>query len=250
LFDAVADPSECHDLADRHPEKVQELIGLWWAEAGRYNALPLEHRTAIEILGTERPQIAKPRSRYIYYPGGAEIPESVAPNIRNRSYTIAVEVQIDSPDAEGVLFSHGARFGGHALYLKGGKLKYVYNFVGINEQIVESSVSITAGPAYLSATFAREGDAMPSAGTLTLHIGTDEVGAGHIVTQPGKFSIAGEGPQRRQGRRGAGHRRLPGFGPVGVHRRHDQAGGHRRQRGTVRRPGPRSGGRLRPGLTD
>ena len=38
-----------------------------------------------------------------------------------------------------VLFAHGARFGGHALYIKDGKLKYVYNFVGEAEQIIEST---------------------------------------------------------------------------------------------------------------
>ena len=59
--------------------KLQELIALWWAEAGTYQALPLESRGAVEILGTERPQLSKPRNRYVYYPGGAEVPESVAP---------------------------------------------------------------------------------------------------------------------------------------------------------------------------
>ena len=44
--------------------------------------------------------------------------------------SIAVEVDVETPEAAGVLFSHGARFGGHALYVKDGKLKYVYNFVG------------------------------------------------------------------------------------------------------------------------
>ena len=34
---------------------------------------------------------------------------------------------------------------------------------------------------------------MPAEGTLTLHIGTTKVGEGRIKTQPGKFSVAGEG---------------------------------------------------------
>jgi hypothetical protein len=193
LFDTTTDPTECHDVADEHPEKLAELIALWWTPVGQYNALPLENRGAVEILGTERPQIAKPRDRYVFYPGCAEVPESVAPNIRNRSYTISVEANIDTADAGGVLFSHGARFGGHALYIKGGKLKYVYNWVGMLEQIVESDVDISTGHAVFSASFEREGDAMPAEGTLTLHIGEAKVGSGRIKTQPGKFSIAGEG---------------------------------------------------------
>ena len=50
-----------------------------------------------------------------------------------------VEAKIDTKEASGVLFSHGARFGGHSLYVKDGKLKYVYNFVGSKEQMVEST---------------------------------------------------------------------------------------------------------------
>ena len=77
LFDTTTDPSECHDLAAAHPDKLQELIALWWAEAGAHQALPLESRDALAILGAERPQLSQPRTRYVYYPGGAEIPESV-----------------------------------------------------------------------------------------------------------------------------------------------------------------------------
>ena len=193
LFDTTTDPTECHDLAEQHPDKLRDLVNLWWVEAGKYNALPLENRGVVEILGTERPQIAKQRSRYLYYPGTAEVPESVAPNIRNRSYTVAVEVDVESADASGVLFSHGARFGGHALYVKDRKLKYVYNWVGMFEQIVESTEGIPTGHVVLSASFDREGDTMPAEGTLTLYVGDRQVGQGRIKTQPGKFSIAGEG---------------------------------------------------------
>jgi arylsulfatase A-like enzyme len=193
LFDTENDPSECHDLADEHPQKLQELIALWWAEAGRYQAFPLETRSAVEIILTERPQLAKPRTRYVYYPGGSEIPESVAPNIRNRSYTVAVEVTIETEEAGGVLFAQGSRFGGHALYIKDGKLKYVYNYVGLEEQMIESTEDVPLGHVVLSASFEKEGDAMPTEGTLTLHMRDEPVGDGPIKTQPAKFSLAGEG---------------------------------------------------------
>jgi len=193
LFDTENDPTECHDLAAEHPDKLQELIALWWTEAGRYGALPLESRSVVEILTTDRPQLSKPRDRYIYYPGCAEVPESVAPNVRNRSYTIAVEVTIDSEEAGGVLFAQGSRFGGHALYIKDRKLKYVYNWVGEFEQVVESTEPVPTGHHVLSASFEKEGEAMPTEGTLTLHFGEEKAGEGSIKTQPGKFSLAGEG---------------------------------------------------------
>jgi len=193
LFDTEADPSECHDLARQHPGKLQALIALWWAEAGKYQALPLESRTAVEILTTERPQLTKPRTRYVYYPGGAEIPESVAPNLRNRSYTIAAEVEIDTPEASGTIFSMGSRFGGHAIYVRDGKFKYVYNWIGELLQTVESGEPIPTGHTVVSVSFNREGDAMPAQGTLSLYVKDRNVGVGVIRTQPGKFGLGGGG---------------------------------------------------------
>jgi hypothetical protein len=49
-----------------------------------------------------------------------------------------LQTAVDSPDASGVLFSHGSAFGGHALYLKDRKLKYVYNFVGSKRRTIDS----------------------------------------------------------------------------------------------------------------
>ena len=121
------------------------------------------------------------------------MPESVAPNIRNRSYTIAAEMEIDTEEAGGVIFSQGSRFGGHALYVKDGKLVYVYNWLGERIQTVVSDETIPTGHVVLSATFEREGDGMPTQGTLTLHIRDQTVGEATIMTQPGKFGLGGGG---------------------------------------------------------
>src|SRR5262249_14263163 len=140
-----------------------------------------------------RPQISPPRDRYIYYPDSSEVPESAAVNIRNRSYAIAAEVEVEDPDGGGVLFSHGARFGGHALYVKDRKLKYVYNFVGLKEQWIVPTTDVPKGPLILSAAFERAGDSMPATGTLSLYVNEEKVGEGTIQTQPGNFSLVGEG---------------------------------------------------------
>ena len=151
LYDTTKDPTEMHDLAAEHPDEgagARSTSGSTRpASTTACRSLDL---TAVEVLADPtRPQVSPPRDRYIYYPDTAEVPETAAVNIRNRSYSIAVEVHVDSEDAAGVLFSHGARFGGHALYIKDGKLKYVYNFVGSNEQIVESTNEIPTGDVIL-----------------------------------------------------------------------------------------------------
>ena len=194
LYNTVEDPTESHDLAAQEPVKLQEMINHWFHLAGMYNGLPLLDKTAVEVLADPtRPQMAPPRDRYVYYPGAAEVPESAAVSIRNRSYAIEVEVDIQTPEAAGVLFSHGARFGGHSLYVKNRRLKYVYNFVGSNEQVIESTKDIPTGRVIVSAVFEREGDSMPTTGTVSLYINEEKVGEGRIMTQPGNFSLVGEG---------------------------------------------------------
>jgi arylsulfatase len=193
LFDTENDPCECHDLSDQYPERLKELRGLWWSEAEKYQALPLETRSAVEAFTTPRPQLSKPRDRYVYYPGTAAVPESVAPDIRGRSYTIAAELDVETQEASGVLVSQGSRFGGHALYVKHARLNYVYSLLGEVVQTVAAEESIPTGHVVLSASFERQGATMPPEGILSLYINDHKVGQATIRTQPGKFGLAGGG---------------------------------------------------------
>jgi arylsulfatase len=102
-------------------------------------------------------------------------------------------MDIETPEAGGVIFSQGSRFGGHALYVKDGRLKYVYNLIGELEQIVESNETIPSGHVVLSATFDRQGDTMPTQGTLSLYVRDAKVAEDTIRTQPGKFGLGGGG---------------------------------------------------------
>jgi arylsulfatase A-like enzyme len=194
LFDTTVDPTESHDLAAEHPEKVKELVDHWFHLADLYHGLPLLDLTPVEVLADPtRPQVSPPRDRYVYYPDAGEVPETAAVNVRNRSFTIAATVDVQTPEAAGVLFSHGARFGGHALYVKDRTLRYVYNFVGDKEQMVTSTEEIPTGARVLSAVFERDGTTMPTTGTLSLFVDDKKVGEGQIMTQPGNFSLVGEG---------------------------------------------------------
>ena len=196
LYNLAEDRSQIHNLAAEHPEKLEELKGLWWYYAGIYKGLPLDDRTALEIISDVRPQPSEPRDRYVYYPGAAEVPESVSVNVRRRSFTIAAAVDLQTPEAEGVLFSQGARAGGHALYLRDGRLHYTYNWLGEKEQTVSSDAEVPTGSHVLTAEFQKTGDdekTMSATGTLTLYVDTDAVGSGELMTQPGMFGLSGAG---------------------------------------------------------
>ena len=196
LYDTDHDRAELHDLAAENPRKLRELIDLWFAEAGRNQAMPLDDRSPVEILNTARPQLVSPRNRYRYYAGVSEIPEWQAVNIRNRSYTIGAVTDIADVSAQGVLFAEGTHFGGHALYVKDRRLHYVYNFVGVTEQRIDGTEEIPVTPGIiLSASFDKDGELAPgiATGMLSLYHGDKKVGEGRIKTQPGAFAIAGAG---------------------------------------------------------
>jgi arylsulfatase A-like enzyme len=202
LYNTEVDRSECHDLADQNPELLKELVAMWHFQAGQFFGLPLEDRSALAVLTTPRPMMSPPRDRYIYYPHTLEVPEAVAVNVRGRSFKIAAEVTIETPEAQGVLFAHGHSFGGHALYIKDGKLKYVYNFLGENEQMITSSVNVPKGKCVLGVEFVKEklqairNSPVPNqcVGTATLYINDQKVGEFKgMTTQLGKFALCGEG---------------------------------------------------------
>jgi arylsulfatase A-like enzyme len=195
LYHVDVDRSEMRNLAAEQPDKLRELVNIWFAEAGANNAFPLDDRSPLEILTTPRPQLSAPKDRYVYYPDTAAVSEWQAVNTRNRSFSIGALVDIPAPGAEGVLFAMGARFGGHALYVKDNRLHYVNSFVGAEEQQVVGTKDVPTGEnLILSASFEKQGmDPDAATGTLSLYHGDEKVGEGHIKTQLGAFAIAGSG---------------------------------------------------------
>jgi arylsulfatase A-like enzyme len=196
LYDLRSDRTQIHNVAADHPERLEELKGLWFYYAGIYKGLPLDDRSALEIMASPRPQPSEPRGRYVYYPGAADVPESVAVNVRRRSFTIAAGLSIDTPDAAGVLFAHGGVGGGHSLYVKDGRLHYVYNWLGERVQTISAPDPLPTGAHLLTAEFEKTGDdpqTGSATGTLTLYVDTEAVAAGEVMTQPGFFALTGDG---------------------------------------------------------
>jgi arylsulfatase len=194
LYHTDVDRSDSKDLSKEHPKKLEALKKLWFEEAEKNLVLPLDDRTALELLNVERPSSEPPRERYVYYPGTAPVPEGVAVNTRGRSYKIIADVEI-TDKTSGVIFAHGSRFGGHALFIKDKKLYYVYNFLGIKPEQQFVSPELKPGKYTLGMEFAREkaGKYHESLGTTTLYVNDKAVTSGPMRTQPGKFTLSGDG---------------------------------------------------------
>ena len=197
LYHTDADRSEMHELSGQHPEKLKDLVDLWFYQAGLYNGLPLDDRAVAEMVGgTPRPSIVDTSgTRFTYYPNTSMVPEGDMPSVRGRDYKFGAFVDLDDkPD--GVLFANGSLFGGHSLYIKEGTLKYVNNFIGLEEQILTSDTELPQGKCIVGVEFKMKSvdkAKMETQGTATLFINDKQVGEKNIRTQLGAFSVCGEG---------------------------------------------------------
>jgi arylsulfatase len=194
LFNLDEDRSQTNDVADQHPEKLEELKNIWAMFAGRYNALPLDDREAVEVLSAERPRPGKPRAEYVYYPHTEPVPQGVGASTVQRSYDIAAEVTVDDGgQPDGVLFAQGGHIGGHTLYVKDGRLNYVYNWLGEVQQKISAPQTLTPGKHTLGVSFeVQEHDEHKSPiGPAKLFVDGEEVASDKFKTQPGFFGLDG-----------------------------------------------------------
>ena len=190
LYHVAEDFSECDDLADKHPQKLNALIEQWWVEAGKYNVLPLDSRMQLR-MGERKPSSMPAGDRYVYYPNGAPQFEYTAVNVKNRSHTITAEVEIPADGAEGVLLAHGSWFAGYSFYVKDRRLHYVHNYLGIAEYRISSTEELSVGKMTLQFRFTRTGE---HRGDGALYVGNRLIGKGEIPrTVPAVIETSGEG---------------------------------------------------------
>jgi arylsulfatase len=176
LYHLDLDFSECNDLADLEPERLARMQELWWAEAEANQVLPLDDRFA-ERFAENAERHRGERTRYVFHPGMGHLPSEVAPDLRSRSYTVDVDVQISEDDTEGVLVAHGDATSGWSLFMRDGCLVHDLN-IGGTHQMLESTTLVEPGEHTLSFHMRRsdEGGPFPR-GTGTLLIDGTPVGS-------------------------------------------------------------------------
>jgi arylsulfatase A-like enzyme len=165
LYHVADDLSESRDLAGEQPQLLAELVELWWAEARRNQVLPLDNRV-LWALVHPKPDRRPPRSEYEYFQDGAQVPESVAVNVRNRSHALIVDVTIARPDeTDGVLLALGCALGGWSLHVLDGRVRYVHNLYGAQRHVIEAAELIPPGDHRIEYEFTKD-DGLGGTGAL------------------------------------------------------------------------------------
>jgi arylsulfatase len=144
LYDVANDPPENHDLAAQHPERLSELIALWYVQAGRYEVLPIDANGIARLLA-ERPPLRKPTERYTFRPGTHTVPLFNGPRLNNRPHSITADAEIADHATEGVLMCQGSIVGGWTFFVKEGRLHHSHNYVRRRVFTVSSREPLPAG---------------------------------------------------------------------------------------------------------
>jgi arylsulfatase len=181
LYDGSADSSQARNLVADHPDMLAKLQRLWIIEATKYNVLPIDdrlvERAVPEIAG--RPTLIHGNSQQ-FFPGMGRLSENSVVSIKNKSFSLTAEIDVPPGGAEGVIIAQGGRFGGWAVYLKGGKVKFVYNVLGIQEFVIEADSAVPEGVHQVRAEFAYDGGGLGKGGDVTLYHDGDAVGSGRV----------------------------------------------------------------------
>jgi arylsulfatase A-like enzyme len=169
LFDVRNDFSEAHDVAEEHPKKLQQMVQMWWHEAGRNQVLPL-------VGGHPRNRKPSPnhRHRYICRPDAG--PCITPTPFMGFGLTADIEVPSDRA-ASGIICAHHnyaygfTGDGGWACYAREESLIVVFALAGSSSRLVVDEnlrgrntlrITYTADPDGGSVTVAIDGRCVAS----------------------------------------------------------------------------------------
>ena len=122
------------------------------------------------------------------YEGMKGIPENGFINIKNRSFVITADIEVPQAGAEGVVLAQGGEMGGWSLYVKDGKPRFAYNFLGRETYTIVGPARLPAGQVTLRFEFAYDGGRPGAGGNGSIFVNGEKVATGRIEhTHPNAF---------------------------------------------------------------
>lgn len=183
LYNIVDDFSQADDVADQHPERLRELQDMFMAEAARYNVLPLDDRFAERLDVTLRPSFFAGRDRVTFHEGMVRLPEGSGPKLVSVPLTLTAEVEVPEAGAEGVVFAVGGGDAGWSLFGWEGKVRFHYNFFGIQRHDLIASEQLNPGRHSIVVTIAPESPRPGGPADVTMTVDGVFVGELHLPEQ-------------------------------------------------------------------
>ena len=178
LYYLPDDFSQARDLAAEHPEKLAELQELFWAEAEKYQVLPLLSGLCI-FFGILPPMPTI--TRHTFYGDVQNIASGMIPRIYGRSYAIQADLVIPDGGAEGVIVAEADDMGGFALWVDGdGLLHHSYSFMAVEQYAQVSTEPLPSGEVSVRMQFDADATKPGTGGDVTLWANGAQIGGGRM----------------------------------------------------------------------
>ncbi|MEZ0353882.1 arylsulfatase [Mycobacterium sp. pR1184] len=178
LYYLPDDFSQANDLAAEHPDKLAELIELWWHEAEKNRVLPL--LGGLAVMFGDLPPLPT-TARFSFSGGVQNIQRGMVPRIFGRSYAIEARLHIPEAGAQGVLVANADFMGGFALWVDAqGKLHHTYSFLGVETYRQVSTEALPVGDVTVRMLFESAEPVVGSGGRVTLWADDRLIGEGEL----------------------------------------------------------------------
>ena len=188
LYNIDKDFSQADDLAAQMPEKLREMQVRFYAEAAKYNVLPIQTSAAERFGEGIRPSLVGDRKSFTYTAGMKRIPEGAAPPIKNRTWSLTADVDLKGNDS-GVIATQGGLLAGWALYFEQGKPVFSYSFTNGERWRIVAKDPLPAGKQTVVMNFTYDGGGMGKGGAVSITANGKVVAQGRVErTVPFRFS--------------------------------------------------------------
>lgn len=182
LYDLRNDFAQSRNVATEHPEKLEQLVALWWREARKNRVLPLDDSLTMNRLHAAVEANRRPRDRYVYWGKDVSVPVDMAPPLLNRSFMLEASLVLPESGGNGVVAAAGGRFGGWSLFLQEGRPVFLYS-ASIQPEYrfrVASDTALAPGPAKLRLIFDYDGGGMNRGALVRLEVDGRELARGRV----------------------------------------------------------------------
>ena len=193
LYNVAKDFSQAVDLAESHPEKLVELRALFDVHAKQYGVYPLRDPGSPRHGDFAVPHSLDGISKMKYNKAHFRMPESSVINIKNCSFRITADIEIQELHPHGVIVCQGGNMAGWSLYLNTeSQPVFHYNWFGHEHTSIASNTKLTTGKHIVEVSFAYDGG-FGAGGNAVLLVDDLEVNSGRIEkTVPLVYSMSGE----------------------------------------------------------
>jgi hypothetical protein len=108
----------------------------------------------------------------------------------NKSSTISGDIELTDGNANGMIVTHGGLEGGYGLYVRDGKLTFVYNLLSVDRPTFTAKDPLPKGKSQLVVDFAYDGGGMAKGGKITMSANGKKIAEGRLErTIPIQFSL-------------------------------------------------------------